>query len=58
MIEPSIEPAAQCPPPPFDPDIELIDHLEGNRRERAAYRAAAARLTETVAEQAGRNGHP
>jgi hypothetical protein len=52
MIEPSIEPAAQCP------DIELIDHLEGNRRERAAYRAAAARLTETVAEQAGRNGHP
>jgi hypothetical protein len=30
--------------PPFDPDIELIAHLEGNRRSLRGYKRAAARL--------------
>jgi hypothetical protein len=30
--------------PPFDPDIELIAHLEGNRRSLRRYKRAAARL--------------
>lgn len=58
MLEPNPESATQCPPlPPFDPDIDLIDHLEGNKRERAAYRAAARRLKAKVAEETGSNGH-
>jgi len=30
--------------PPFDPDPELIDHLEGNRRSLKGYRSLAERL--------------
>lgn len=35
--------AEQCSPPapPFDPDPELIDHAEGNRRSLRGYRRKA-----------------
>jgi hypothetical protein len=32
------------PPPPFDPDPELIAHLEGNKRSLRGYRREAERL--------------
>lgn len=39
---------ADATTPPFDPDPELIDHLEGNARVRRAYRQAAERLRATT----------
>ena len=48
--------------PPFDPDIELIAHLEGNRRSLRGYRRAAVRLTKewnmALTEKQVRNGIP
>jgi hypothetical protein len=36
------------PAPPFDPDPELVDHLEGNASERRRYRAEIEALRETT----------
>lgn len=41
-------PPEQPPVPPFDPDPELIDHLEGNARSRRGYRDEAQRLRDEV----------
>jgi hypothetical protein len=38
------EPPDDEPAPPFDPDPDLIDHLEGNRRERRRYQDYARRM--------------
>jgi hypothetical protein len=44
--------ASQVPappvPPPFDPDPELVDHLEGNASERRRYRAEIEALREAT----------
>ena len=41
--------ASQAPAPPaFDPDPELIDHLEGNASERRRYRAEVEALREAA----------
>ena len=34
--------------PPFDPDPELVDHLEGNASERRRYQAEIEALRETT----------
>jgi hypothetical protein len=34
-------------PPPFDPDPELVDHLEGNASERRRYRDEIEALRKT-----------
>jgi uncharacterized protein involved in outer membrane biogenesis len=36
--------AVSPPPPPFDPDPALIDHLEGNRLARRSYQRFALKL--------------
>jgi hypothetical protein len=39
---------SQAPaPPPFDPDPELVDHLEGNASERRRYRDEIEALRKT-----------
>jgi hypothetical protein len=37
-------------PPPFQPDPELIDHLEGNRRAIKRYRRAAEKQRDDAQE--------
>lgn len=37
-------------PPPFEPDPDLIDHLEGNERAIKRYREAAEKLRDHVRE--------
>jgi hypothetical protein len=46
MSESSAPSQAPIPPtpPPFEPDPELIDHLEGNRSSRQRYRDRAKEL--------------
>ena len=48
--------------PPFDPDIELIAHLEGNRRSLRGYKRTAVRLTKewnmALTPKQVRNGIP
>jgi hypothetical protein len=48
--------------PPFDPDVELIAHLEGNRRSLRGYKRAAARLVKewnmALTPKQVRNGIP
>jgi hypothetical protein len=43
---PSQVPAAPAAPP-FDPDPQLVDHLEGNAAERQRYRTEIEALRET-----------
>ena len=39
---------SQAPaPPPFDPDPELVDHLDGNASERRRYRAEIEAMRKT-----------
>lgn len=38
-------PASELPPP-FDPDPELIDHLEGNQRSLRGYRREAEKMSD------------
>ena len=41
--------ASRAPAPPaFDPDPELVDHLESNAAERRRYRAEVEALRETT----------
>jgi hypothetical protein len=37
-VSESQAPSQVVAPPPFDPDPELVDHLEGNTSERRRYR--------------------
>jgi hypothetical protein len=43
-------PEQATPPPPFDPDPDLIGHLEGNRRAIKGYRRAAEKLRDEAQE--------
>lgn len=52
MTDATIDDDPQDELPPFEPDPELVDHAEGNQRERDAYRAHARRSAE--AARAGR----
>lgn len=40
----------QASPPPFDPDPDLIDHLEGNKRATKGYRRKAEDLRDEARE--------
>jgi hypothetical protein len=42
--------------PPFDPDPELSDHLEGNHRERDAYQNEAKELRREAQESTTSHG--
>jgi predicted secreted protein len=42
-------------PPPFDPDLDLIAHLEGNAHSLRGYRRKAEELRERPDESTGRS---
>lgn len=42
----TVKPGPRPAPPAFDPDPELIDHLEGNEVERRRYRRDAEQARE------------
>jgi len=46
--EAGVEASEPSPPPPFDPDPELIGHLEGNRFALRGYRREAEALRKAV----------
>jgi hypothetical protein len=41
----------QPTPPPFEPDPELIGHMEGNRFEERLYRRAAEKMRQEAQER-------
>jgi hypothetical protein len=50
------ETPAQQAPPPFDPDPELIAHLEGNALELRGYRKDAERLRREAQQERATHG--